>query len=215
VAEKFLAECSGGDLRVYHQRVDDVTAFVLAGGKSTRMGRDKAFLEIGGKSLLTRAMEQAKEVTEEVLVVGGREKFSPFGEVVEDIYRERGPLGAIHAALTATATEWNCFLAVDMPFMEAGFLRWLVSEARKNEKMVTVPRAAGRLQPLSSVYRKSFGEIARRSLEEGENKIDRLFTGARAQLIEEAQLVGAGFSSEMFRNVNTREEWEAVISTKH
>jgi molybdopterin-guanine dinucleotide biosynthesis protein A len=200
---------------VYHRRVAGVTAFVLAGGKSTRMGQDKAFLELRGQSLLARAMEQARVVTEEVLIVGGREKFSPFGQVVEDIYRERGPLGAIHAALTASATEWNCFLAVDMPFMEAAFLQWLIGEARKNEKMVTVPRAAGRLQPLSGVYRKSFGEIARRSLEEGENKIDRLFTGVRAQVIEEAQLIGAGFSSDMFHNVNTREEWEVVISTEY
>jgi molybdenum cofactor guanylyltransferase len=198
-------ECIIGD-------VDDVTAFVLAGGKSTRMGQDKAFLELDGRSLLARAIEKAKGITDEVCIVGERAKFSRFGVTIEDVYRERGPLGAIHAALAASASEWNFVLAVDMPFVEKGFPRWLIGEARKGDALVTVPRAGGLLQPLCGVYRKNFGEIARRSLESGENKIDRLFANIPKRIIEEEQLTKAGFSSEMFRNLNTPEEWKEVSS---
>ncbi len=200
---------------VYHRRVDDVTAFVLAGGKSTRMGRDKAFLELRGQSLLARAIAKARAVTDEVWIVGSLAKFANFGKTVEDVYPERGPLGAIHAALASSATELNFVLAVDMPFVEEEFARWLIGEARKSEFVVTVPRAGGRLHPLCGVYRKRFAEIARQSLERGENKIDRLFLEVPTSVIEEQQLLLAGFSGDMFRNVNTREEWEEVVSTQY
>ena len=77
----------------------DVTGFILAGGKSTRMGTDKAFIEFEGHTLLERALSLARSVTPDVRIVGAREKFAPFAPVVEDIFRERGPLGGIHAAL--------------------------------------------------------------------------------------------------------------------
>ncbi len=200
---------------VYHRRVDDVTAFILAGGKSTRMGRDKAFLEIDGQTLLERALAKARGLTENTMIVASRANFSTFGPVVEDVFCERGPLGAIHAALAASATELNLVLAVDVPFVPEAFLWWLIGEARKSEAAVTVVRVAGRLQPLCGVYRKSFCETAQRSLEAGENKIDRLFSGVPTCVIEEEQLVSAGFSGEMFRNVNTRQEWEEVVSTQY
>lgn len=68
-------------------------AFVLAGGKSTRMGMDKAFVTLDGKTLLARALEVARAVTAEVRIVGDAAKFAAFGPVVEDEFRGCGPLG--------------------------------------------------------------------------------------------------------------------------
>nr|MBA3916917.1 NTP transferase domain-containing protein [Terriglobales bacterium] len=79
-----------------------LTAFVLAGGKSTRMGRDKAMLEVGGKRLLERALETARQVAARVRIVGDPVKLSSFGPGVPDRYAECGPLGGIHAALTSS-----------------------------------------------------------------------------------------------------------------
>jgi len=72
---------------------ENATGFILAGGKSSRMGVDKAFLEVGGRTLLARALELAETVAQQVRVVGDKTKFAPFGIVVDDIYPERGPLG--------------------------------------------------------------------------------------------------------------------------
>lgn len=202
-------------MAVYHRRVDDVTAFVLAGGKSTRMGRDKAFLEMDGQTLLERAIAKARAVTEQVWIVGDQEKFSKFGPVVGDTYHERGPLGGIHIALTNSVSEWNLILAVDLPFVKPEFLKWLVAQAQNEKAVVTVPRAAGRLQPLCAVYRKRFAERARRELEAGRNKIARLFGDTQTRIIQEGEFVYQGFSTEMFQNVNTPEEWEEVISTEY
>jgi molybdopterin-guanine dinucleotide biosynthesis protein A len=191
---------------VYDRRVEEVTAFVLAGGKSTRMGRDKAFVELGGRTLLTRAQVLAQSVAERVVIVGCAEKFSRLGPVVEDVFLDRGPLGGIHAALSGTTSEWNLILAVDTPFLEADFLRWLLKQACESEAVVTVPRIAGRWQPLSGVYRRSFAEPAKRALEVDRNKIDPLFRGVTTRVIEEEEILGLGYSSEMFRNLNTMEE---------
>jgi molybdopterin-guanine dinucleotide biosynthesis protein A len=194
--------------------VDEVTTFILAGGRSTRMGRDKAFLELGGRTLLERALEIGKAVGE-VKIVGDPIKFSAWGAVIDDVYRERGPLGAIHAALAGSATEWNFMLAVDMPFVEPAFVLWLITEACKGAPVVTVPRAGGGLQPLCGVYRRGFAEIARRSLEAGKNKIDPLFAELETRIIEEEELVKCGFSPAMFRNLNTPDEWEQVLGTEY
>jgi molybdopterin-guanine dinucleotide biosynthesis protein A len=198
---------------VYDQRVKvgaefGVTAFVLAGGKSTRMGSDKAFLRLGDETLLLRALKTAGAVSGDVRIMGDAEKFAAFGRVVEDVYRDRGPLGGIHAALSGSVTELNLMLAVDLPFVAPEFLGHLVLRARESGAMVTVPRAGGGLQPLCAVYRRGFADAAEQSLREGNNKIDSLFAGVETCVVEEGELVGAGFSVEMFRNLNTPEEFE-------
>jgi molybdenum cofactor guanylyltransferase len=199
---------------VYYRRVDEVTIFILAGGKSTRMGQDKAFLELKGKTLLARALEVARGVSDRVMIVGDKSKFSEWGTVIEDVYKERGPLGAIQAALANSSTEWNFIFAVDMPFVEEKFMNWLIGRARERAAVVTVPRAGRRFQPLCAVYRKSFAAAAQRSLEAGRNKIDPLFAEVDTQIIEEDQLVSGGFAASMFRNLNTREEWRRVEEGK-
>ena len=79
--------------------VDDCTVLVLAGGKSTRMGRDKAFVEFDGRTLLSRALELAGSVSEDVCIVGSRQTFAGLGTTLEDVHKDCGPLGGIHAAL--------------------------------------------------------------------------------------------------------------------
>ena len=187
--------------------VDDITAFVLAGGKSTRMGADKTLLELKGRSLLGRALDLLRPLTPETIIVGERSKFARFGFVVEDVFRERGPLGGIHAALAATATEFNLILAVDLPFIEAGFLKYLLKKASTSSAVITLPRTPSGWQPLCAVYRREFGIVAERSLLQGKNKIDALFPTVELQTIDEPEITKRGYSAAMFRNLNTPEEF--------
>lgn len=185
----------------------DVTGFILAGGKSTRMVTDKAFVEFKGHTLLERALGLARSVTPDVRIVGAREKFAPFAPVVEDIFRERGPLGGIHAALRDSKTELNFMLAVDMPFVSKAFLQYLTREARTAaEAMVIVPLSAGRRQPLCAVYRPRFAHVAEQALAAGRNRIDSLFDTVETRVIGDDELHHAGFSSAIFSNLNTPEE---------
>lgn len=186
----------------------DLTAFVLAGGKSTRMGSDKALLEFDGRTLLSRAMEVARIVAEEVIILGSREKYGDLGPVVEDIYPERGPLGGIHAALSATRTELNLVVAVDVPFVPPEFLQYLVDQARISRALVTVPCVRGRFHSVCAVYRRRFCQSAERALDMGENQLHALFTPEETRVIDEEELQRRGFSTTMFKNLNTVDELE-------
>jgi len=185
-----------------------LTGFVLAGGESTRMGSDKAFLQVGGEILLARALRLAGAVCAEVRIVGSLAGLSGYAAVVEDIYAKRGPLGGIHAALTSSATDLNLVLAVDLPFVEVRFLEHLVARARACDAVVVVPRAAGGWQPLCAVYRKAFTQTAEAALMQGKNRIDALFVSVKTEVIDEDELIRVGFSPSIFRNLNTPEDWE-------
>lgn len=185
-----------------------LTVFVLAGGKSSRMGADKALLELAGQTLLQHTLELARAVSEDVRIVGAHEKFGEFAPVVEDKYSNRGPLGGIHAALASTSSEFNLVVAVDLPFLEKRFLQHLVTEALASDAVVTLARAAGGLQPLCAVYRRDFAVLAEQALAAGRNKIDTLFAKTSVRIMEEDELARFAFSPAMFDNLNTQEEWE-------
>src|SRR5579863_3155258 len=120
----------------------EVAAFVLAGGKSTRMGADKAFVMLDGRTLLARALDLARSVTKDVRIVGEAAKFSSFAPTVEDLFPGCGPLAGIHAALRASSAEWNLVLAVDVPFVSPELLAWLTARARDSKAVATVPRSS-------------------------------------------------------------------------
>jgi molybdopterin-guanine dinucleotide biosynthesis protein A len=187
---------------------DDLTAFVLAGGQSTRMGREKAMLELGGHTLLERALQLALTVAAEAIVVGSRGEFERYGRLLEDVYPGQGPLGGIHAALWASPTDLNLILAVDTPFLEARFLEFLVAQARESGAVVTLPRTADGFHPLAAVYRRAFRETAEQALAEGRNKIDALFAQVETRVLEEEELRRFAFAPAIFENLNTPEELE-------
>jgi molybdopterin-guanine dinucleotide biosynthesis protein A len=188
----------------------DVTAFILAGGKSTRMGTDKAFVEFEGRTLLARALDLAHSVTADVRIVGSREKFAAYAPIVEDLFRDCGPLGGIQAALRVSLTEFNLILAVDMPFLSPEFLHYLISQARNEpEAVVVVPLADGRGQPLCAVYRLAFAHVSENALRAGQYRINRLFDEVRTRVIGPEEMAGAGFSPAIFRNLNTPADVEA------
>jgi molybdopterin-guanine dinucleotide biosynthesis protein A len=187
-----------------------VTAFVLAGGKSTRMGRDKALMDHEGRTLLARAVEVVRAITPQVRVVGSHEKFGDFAPVVEDIFRDCGPLAGIHAALLSSQTELNLMLAVDMPFVSASFLEYLLQKARDTgDATVVVPSSGGKMQPLCAMYRPQFAAVAETALRAGKNRIDTLFAAVSCRVLEEQELKAVGFSPAIFHNFNTPEDVEA------
>jgi molybdopterin-guanine dinucleotide biosynthesis protein A len=180
--------------------------FVVAGGKSSRMGADKAFLDWGGKTLLGRALVVMGAVCDSVAIVGDAAKFSIYGAVVEDIFSGCGPLAGIHAALVHSASELNLLLAVDMPFISSELLAFLFATAETNDAVVTVPRVGHGLQPLCAIYRHDFATAAEKTLRAGEYKIDAAFSGVSIRVIEEGELAAAGFSGQSFFNVNTPQD---------
>lgn len=187
--------------------------FLLAGGKSSRMGADKAFLEFRGQTLLERGLARIGQVCSRVAIVGDPAQFSNYGSVVADIYPGCGPLAGIHAALAHSSAELNLTLAVDMPFVSAELIAYLFSAAEKSGAVVTVPRTGKGLQPLCAVYRREFASVADFALRAGKYKVDAAFGGLATRIIEEAELAKAGFSERNFFNVNTPEDRRTADET--
>lgn len=185
--------------------------FLLAGGKSSRMGTDKALMQFGGQTLLDRALTVMTPVCNRVTLVGDPDRFAKYGlaknlPVVADIFPECGPLGGIHAALVHSTAELNLMMAVDMPFVSEKLLEFLFASAEANDAVITVPRVGTGLQPLCAVYRRDFSAAAEESLRAGIYKIDAVFSAVSVQAIEERELVAAGFSERSFFNVNTPQD---------
>ena len=175
------------------------------------MGSDKAFLELAGTPLILRAIKLAGEISDDTRIVGDPQKFSKYANVTPDIFPGHGPLGGIHAALTASASDWNLILAVDLPFLTASFLRYLVAHGQSSGATVTVPSTRGYYHPLCALYRKRFADVAERALAQGKNKIDALYRDVPLGVISEEELSAGGFHPSMFRNLNTPEEWEQAL----
>ena len=182
--------------------------FVLAGGKSSRMGinTNKALLDFRGQALLDRALTVMGEVCARVAIVGDPAKFSKYGSVVADIFPGCGPLAGIHAALVHSPAELNLMLAVDMPFVSRELLELLFVTAANTDAIIAVPRTGKGFQPLCAVYRRDFSTAAEQALRAGKYKIDAAFSGTTIQVIEEAELAAAGFSEQSFFNVNTPQD---------
>jgi molybdopterin-guanine dinucleotide biosynthesis protein A len=137
----------------------EAEGFVLAGGRSSRMGRDKAMLQLGGRSLLDIALEKlhALPLPAPPRVAGARSD----RDAIADLHPGCGPLSGIEAALSASTQPLNVFLPLDMPLLPAKFLVWMLRRAQITRAMVTVPRINGRPQPLCAVYhRQLLGPIA-------------------------------------------------------
>jgi len=172
------------------------------------MGADKALLPYGEKNLLQRTLQTVSAIAETTYIVGPRERYAEFGNVIEDIYPGSGPLGGIHAALQGTGTDLNLILSVDMPLMTTAFLSWLTERARTAQEVIVVPDAAGGLQPLCAIYRPSVREAAERVLRNGDYKIGHLFSQVPTRIITEQEIVASGFSTNIFQNINTPEEYQ-------
>jgi len=175
------------------------------------MGTDKAFLQLGNVTLLEHAILTAKDVCETVVLVGDKPRLRPYGSVLEDEFAGQGPLAGIHAALSSDfARTLNLLIAIDIPAVTQELLKYLFRESQTSVAQITVPRAAGHLQTLCAIYRREFAAVAGRSLAEGRNKIDPLFSEVPVHVIEEDELKAVGFSPDIFDNVNTPEDWQQI-----
>lgn len=180
--------------------MQDAAGFVLAGGRSSRMGQDKALLKLGGEALVERCLRRLSEVCVEVAIAGGSADLARFGRIVPDVSPGCGPLGGIVSALAESRFTWNLFLPVDAPFVPVSCLKALLSAAMDSDTGA-VARVEGRLQPLCGVYSKKMLAVLQQELAAGRWKV--------AQAIEAAGPVNAiDFAcARWFVNLNTPEEF--------
>lgn len=138
-------------------RTEDCSGLILAGGKSIRMGRNKALLQLGGESLLQRQAEKLHRLgVTEILISGPEELALPGTKTVLDFYPDCGPIGGLHAGLTATSRKHCLVISVDMPLVPEALLRTLCDD---HDSGVTILGHSGGEEPLLGVYDQAVAPI--------------------------------------------------------
>ena len=185
----------------------EVTGFAVAGGRSQRMGSDKALLPWAGTTLLEHTLARLREVCAEVGILSGAQiRYASYGVPAHaDLVPEAGPLGGVHAGLRNLGVSLGLFLGVDMPLVPSPLLRALVAAAGGFDAVV--PVVGGRPEPLCAVYRGTCLGPVQRRLEAGERKMTSFWPDVRVRTMAEDELAIFGDPALMFRNLNTTEDY--------
>ncbi len=194
----------------------DLTAIVLAGGLSRRLGRTKALEHVGGELLIHRVLNRVSEVADEtVLVVANFEQAAALPlprnvRVVTDAYPDSGSLGGIYTGLEAANTGWGLTVACDMPFLNVDLLK-RQAELRPGFDVV-VPELDGRPEPTHALYSKACLDHIRPRLAAGEFKIAGFFEEVRVRTVTQAEVLEYDPDRLSFFNVNTQEDLDRAES---
>jgi len=181
-----------------------ISGVILAGGKSSRMGTDKALLKLGQYYVIERIANVLRTMVEEVVIVTDRPKrYAKYGDTTTyDIMPGHGPLGGIHAGLVQAAHPWMLVTACDLPFISVQVARLMLQCAADYDAVV--PRYRGYTEPLYALYNKSCLEVMEQHLLQGQGKITRLFDELRVRYLEEAEMAFVEPHLERaFLNLNT------------
>ena len=187
--------------------------FVLVGGLSTRMGRDKALLPLGGVPMALLQARKLERVCGGAAFVG--KEPGPFAALgypfVADLSAERAALHGVLAALEWSPEELNVVLAADVPRIPEKLLEALLAHLESSGAPVVVPADAGHPQPLCAAWSKGALPALRLAVAAGSLSLRRIVEAARALVLsEEETALLPGFASGAFRNVNTPEEYRAA-----
>jgi len=187
-----------------------MTSIVLAGGKSLRLGRDKASIVIGGERLIQRVINLVAHLSDEIIVVTSEQQkglalFSDLSaKVVVDIYPGKGSLGGIYTGLRASSFSHSLVVACDMPFLNLALLRYLVSLAVKFD--IVIPRLRGLVEPLHAVYSKNCLAPAEKLLQRSQLKIIDIFDKVKVRYVEKEEIDRFDPEHLSFFNINTQDD---------
>ena len=196
---------------------DGVSAFILCGGASSRMGRAKGLLEFAGQPLIVRTARLLEPLVSDVTLVGSPNPYTVLGlRVIEDqpfggssgSAKTLGPLAGIATALAATRADWSLILACDLPYLTGEWLNWLLARAMVSEGQILMPHTVGGLEPLAAAYRLECCEPIIAALHSGIRKVRDAVEQFRIDFVTERDWRHIDPDGRVLRNVNAPEDYE-------
>lgn len=190
----------------------ELSAIVLAGGQSRRLGRDKALLPWQGRTLIEHIVAQLTELSDDVLVITGTER--RYQELLDvpifaDEIKNIGPMGGLYTGLTHARSEYSLIVACDMPLLTRAIIDLLRSELDSSVRAV-VPEVQGHRVPTLAIYHKECLAVIERLLIQGITALQALLDSAPTKVIPETQLRIIDPELRAFTNLNTLEDWEKL-----
>lgn len=189
------------------------TAVILAGGKSQRMGFDKQLIEINGKRIIEKTIEQLKNEFDEIIVISNKpELYENLGVTVKsDILKECGPLGGIHSGLTYSKSEYVYFFACDMPIVDIEFIKSLKGKVSNSKNEIIVARDTDFIEPMNGFYSKKLINNIESFLASGEKSLNKFIKMQNTEYILKEQFEKKINIEKVFTNINTKDELNSYI----
>src|SRR5271156_1985129 len=188
---------------------DQIAGFILAGGESTRMGRDKALVELGGEALIVRTARLVESVAGGATVIGDSAAYRSLGlRTIGDDWPGAGPLGGIATALRAASAPWSLVVACDLPYLTKAWLEYAVARALASQADAVIPMNASGTEPLCAVYHQRAEPGIRRALTGGNKKVKDAIASLRVEIIEPAEWKAFDSEGYLFKNMNSPEDYE-------
>ena len=196
-------------------KIKEVTAIILAGGKSSRMGRNKAFIKLKGKTFIEKIIATLKSIFDEVIIVTNEiEKLKGLKvRVVKDIVPNRGPLSGIHSGLVNSKTPINFVVACDMPFLNPVVINQMVRIANGYDAVVA--GSNGRLETLCAVYNNKLIPLLEENLISGNYTLSAILRKSNLKVIGEKELKRFGGTRRDFLNINDNKQLRRILADKN
>lgn len=190
-----------------------VTAIVLCGGRSTRMGRDKGSLPFGDETMLARIARIAASIADDVIIVGRHDQTLPPGvRTIYDPVEDLGPLAGIAAGLAASTTDLNIVVACDMPLINPQVLMRLASMIDDQDACVAIIDAHA--SALCGVYRSRVAQDAQALIDSGERRVMRLLDQIPTKRVDAAAFRDIDPELESFVSVDTPDKYQWALARK-
>jgi len=189
-----------------------LSGVILAGGQSSRLGRNKAFLDFDGRPLIARMAEILRPLVSEVVVVASEsEPYRPYVDrVVPDVIPGLGPLGGIHAGLLAVRTRAAFFVGCDLPFVPGALFERLSREVARADAVV--PFVDGEYEPLVAAYARSCLPAVERVMAAGHRRVVSFYPHVRLTVIADREVRSFGDPKRLFFNLNSEAEYQRALA---
>ena len=183
-----------------------MVAIILSGGNNRRMLHNKAFLQMGQKSIIEREIEVLSTFFSRIIVVTNTPENHEHLRVslVSDVVPGKGPLGGIYSGLMASKDKYNFVVSCDLPFLNAGLISYMIELTEGHD--IVVPRLNGLVEPLHAIYSKHCLIPIKRQLDRNELKIQSFFGEVKVRYIRESEIKKYDPKGIAFFNVNTEED---------
>lgn len=197
----------------YRDKDKDMTGIILSGGKSSRMGFNKAFIDIDGRPIIHRTVSLFKELFEEIVIVANDPaEYEEFNiAVVADMVKDAGSLGGICTGLFHSASEYNFVAACDMPFLNKEVILSMIKLS--DGWSVTVPFIMGRYHPLHAIYSKRCIKPIEEMIKAKDLRITNLFQRVKVKRLEEKEWLSGEEILSSVDNINTKEDLHRAIKS--
>ncbi len=180
-----------------------ITGIILSGGQSTRMGTDKALLQINGKTLLENAIKICRPVCSEILISSNNPEHEKYGyQIIPDEIKNCGPIGGIYSCLGKSNTNWNFVISVDTPFVTGDFIEFLLLQTGNFEAVI--PVHSGKTEPLIALYNKTCLTVMQSQIRLNQFKLQTALALLKTHFIEVDQWLNK--TSLLFKNLNRPED---------